>query len=410
MDAIPIEEAGDFNQAFGLFAPTVSSIANLTPEMMMEAWSRFKREKIRKAKGKTIMIGVDDTGRRVQIEQLASALLVGANRIKDPSDRSKKIQQIVDAAEMDDLEELVNIQKELRKQAVVSLGTKPQPSSSEEEVASYAKLVKDLEEGDEKAINWGEYTKKNKLGGWQKNRGSINRFVDVVVLFYSLEKDLSPVQQERLIKSKNILIENYKTSTPMRSRIAKILGQETPKGESSGSGMKRGRKPNKYVVGAGIDVEPEVKFVSFGKYLIDKPALYSSQPKLQVKYPSKAMIREFPNQMITAELARILKSILEEKKVNFKAVQELPQKEQLLLNTLLEKAKLNHQLGLAGIRDEEIERESKQFEMLRGQVLAGNNSPQLLKNLKTMVLKFMADGRMPKSQGNQILMEIQFLI
>lgn len=405
LDLIPIEEAGDFNQAFGLFAPTVSSIANLTPEMMLEAWTRFKREKIRKSKGKTVRIGVDETGRRVQLEQLANALTILANRISNPSARRSRIEEIEEALEADDLERLIEMSKQQRQ--TISLGAKKQ-IQEEESSASYAKLIKDLEEGEEKAYNWSAYAKQNKLGSWQQSRGTQGRYLDTLILFYTLEKNLSPVQQEQLLKSKDQLM-TIKQATTIRNKMAKILGEQAV-GKKEGSGLKRGRKPNKYIIGSGIEVEPEVKFVQFGKYLIDKPALYSSQPKLQVKYPSKAMIREFPNQMITAELARIIKSILEEKKVNFKSIQDLPHKEQLLLNTLLEKAKLNQQLGLAGMRDEELERESKQFEMLRGQVLAGNNSPQMLKNLKTMILKFMADGRMPKSQGNQLLFEIQTLI
>lgn len=203
--------------------------------------------------------------------------------------------------------------------------------------------------------------------------------------------------------------------------IKKRRGQQQPEEKEmsfpvtpSGEGMKskRGRKPSKHLqmTGRGIDVMPETKFLTFGKFLIDKPKLYSSKPQLALKYPSKASIKEFPNQMITNDLAKILKNIIEEGKVVFKDINELNEKEVKLIHNVLDKAKLSEHFGLQGFVDKKIEEETKKFELLRGQVLSGNNSPQLLKEMKTMILKFMADNRMPKNEGNQILLELNSLI
>lgn len=397
LDLIPIEEASSFNQVFGIFYPEIEKISNISPEQMLQLWQDYKRKKIREADNLEL-VGIDDTGRRVELEQLANFLVIQTKRLNISSREKRMIfEEIESALESENDSKLKEISKKIR------LGTKisllQEEEKGEEKVLPYKNELKRVISEN---LTWGQV---KKGGNYDSSRGSKREYAEMIkqmaINMYGLK-----VEPDVMGKLDEIVARwDKKAGNPLLNRFLEILGQE-----KKGSGMKRGRKPSNYVVGKGIEAEPEIKWLPFGKYLVDKPALYSTSPKLVVKYPSKARIAEFPSSMITAELARILKTIIEEKRVNFKMVQDLPQKEQTLLYNLVEKAKINNQLGLHGVREEQLEKEAKEFELLRGQVLAGNNSPQLLKNLKTMVMKFMADGRMPKSEGNQILFELQMLI
>ena len=59
--------------------------------------------------------------------------------------------------------------------------------------------------------------------------------------------------------------------------------------------------------------------------------------------------------------------------------------------------------------DESRKEEFHRFEILRGEVLAGNDAPQILSELKKLLLKFIAEGSIPKQQGHSLLYEISCL-
>jgi hypothetical protein len=51
----------------------------------------------------------------------------------------------------------------------------------------------------------------------------------------------------------------------------------------------------------------------------------------------------------------------------------------------------------------EGEAEMDKFNILKGEIIAGNDAPKIAREFKTMLLKFMTEGRIPRQQGNEIL-------
>ena len=51
----------------------------------------------------------------------------------------------------------------------------------------------------------------------------------------------------------------------------------------------------------------------------------------------------------------------------------------------------------------------KEFEIQRGEILAGNNSNVLLRNFKLQIIKLMNRDLLPRSQGKELLMELALL-
>lgn len=62
--------------------------------------------------------------------------------------------------------------------------------------------------------------------------------------------------------------------------------------------------------------------------------------------------------------------------------------------------------GLKAKRDEEYDR----FRLLQGSIIAGDNSLELLKELRHLVMKFVSDGRIGMREGMSILADIAILI
>ena len=56
-------------------------------------------------------------------------------------------------------------------------------------------------------------------------------------------------------------------------------------------------------------------------------------------------------------------------------------------------------------RDEE-ERDSNAFEVMKGEIMSGNDSPELIRKFKLLLVKMMDKGFIPKSQAKDILYDL----
>ena len=63
-------------------------------------------------------------------------------------------------------------------------------------------------------------------------------------------------------------------------------------------------------------------------------------------------------------------------------------------------------LGLKRTTTSTDEEDAKRFELLRGEYIAGNNNPKVLQELRRMVIKFINEGKIRKSEGMNLLMEL----
>ena len=46
------------------------------------------------------------------------------------------------------------------------------------------------------------------------------------------------------------------------------------------------------------------------------------------------------------------------------------------------------------------------FEILKGEILAGNDNKEMVREFKVMLLRFMNNGRIPRRQGQEILTDL----
>ena len=59
-----------------------------------------------------------------------------------------------------------------------------------------------------------------------------------------------------------------------------------------------------------------------------------------------------------------------------------------------------------GIEKTKENREMDRFEILRGEIEAGNDNKTLIKEFKLMLVRFMNAGRIPRRQAQEILVDI----
>ena len=186
--------------------------------------------------------------------------------------------------------------------------------------------------------------------------------------------------------------------------IAQNTGQ-LPRGGAGYAKLAKSKKHPKYstVVGRGIKLSEEPKYVEFGKFILSLPKFEKNV--LDVKYvKSGARHQQLNNIQISDELQEIINNYIDTRKLNTKMVKKLESAEKNVLSKLINGSGLVHDFKIE--HNENEKKENERFEMLKGIYLAGNDNPEILKEFKHLLMKFISDGRIDKYKGLEVLYEL----
>jgi hypothetical protein len=117
-------------------------------------------------------------------------------------------------------------------------------------------------------------------------------------------------------------------------------------------------------------------------------------------------VASVPVQNISEDMRDFIVDILQHKKASQKEFNRLPIHEQKLFEKFSTGAGVFHNLGLKSVIDDDDKKNMERFEVLRGEYMAGNNSHELVRELRKLVIYFMDAGRLTKSQGRDLLLNI----
>lgn len=198
-----------------------------------------------------------------------------------------------------------------------------------------------------------------------------------------------------------------------------------------GSGQKfsipsSGKGINHFAIyGAGFDIEkPEELAIdkhvnkrealvpnqkNFGNYALSLNALKKGY--LCIRYPSGAYISGFPRTMISSRLRKILNDIVFEDKFLEDDYRDLDEHEQKLFDDLITFCKMDKKDSVKLYRhkkysDKERDEMIKRFNILRGELLAGNDNPSIIKEMKLLILKMYHEKIISKPEMNKIMYQL----
>jgi hypothetical protein len=160
--------------------------------------------------------------------------------------------------------------------------------------------------------------------------------------------------------------------------------------------------------GVSAPVKPDRSdlYYSFGVFAVHKKSLGDNI--LNLKYKSFSQVHKYPKRQISEDLKDILVDAIETKKINQKLFNALTDSDKSFLTELISEARLKETFpnifktkvgeGIA-INENHFDR----FEILKGELIAGNSSNEIKKELRLLVQKFMKDGLIEKKDGFGIL-------
>ena len=165
---------------------------------------------------------------------------------------------------------------------------------------------------------------------------------------------------------------------------------------------KKGRPPVK--IGKGIDVAiPQDTYKTFGKHLIHYPALRDDF-KLSIKYPSRSK-NVGKVKVVSPEYRELLMDMLERGVLSDRMYDKLVNEEKEHFNQAVKASGLMETIKLKPINEDKKDLVER-FKVLRGQFIAGNNAPTLIKELRSIILHFMEKGQIQKQDGYDLLKEL----
>jgi hypothetical protein len=145
-------------------------------------------------------------------------------------------------------------------------------------------------------------------------------------------------------------------------------------------------------------------YVPFGRYIINPSKL--SRGVLEVKTLNGGKLNKYPTKEISPTLTKIMKRILDDRMPDEYDFKEMDLEDQNYLFDLAKDAKINERLNIPTPKLSKDGEEMNRFEILKGQIIAGNDNREMVKEFKTMLLKLSNEGRVKKAEAREILMDL----
>jgi hypothetical protein len=154
---------------------------------------------------------------------------------------------------------------------------------------------------------------------------------------------------------------------------------------------------------AGIPMS-EMSYSPFGKYVVNTNKLASNI--LDVRSQKGAQLAKYKQQQMSPQLAKSMKRIMSGRGIDEYDFNEMPLEDQNYLWNLAKDAHIMDRLQLPTPKRCKDGEEENRFEILKGQIMSGNDNKDLIKEFKTTLVRFSNDGRIKKSEAREILLDL----
>lgn len=169
--------------------------------------------------------------------------------------------------------------------------------------------------------------------------------------------------------------------------------------DMNGLGLKKGRPR-----GTGLPKPKPIKipnFVGFGINEINAKSLDKGILKIRRNTGSNYM--DMPSRHVSDNMKNIIKRIVGGGVPKYEELTKLDEDEKEYLHKIISRSNLDDKLSIPAPSKDQQEKDIHQFEIMRGQIMAGNDSVELVKKFKLLVRKLSKQGLLPKADVEDIL-------
>ena len=124
---------------------------------------------------------------------------------------------------------------------------------------------------------------------------------------------------------------------------------------------------------------------------------------LTMRRKSKTNIPEFPSKTISTKMKNIVNNIIGGKVLNYSDLNSLDDEEKEYLYKIVKKSNLEDRLSVPAPSKDQEEKDIHNFEVMKGEILSGNDSKEMVKKFKVLVLKLSRNNLLPKKEVEDLL-------
>lgn len=180
------------------------------------------------------------------------------------------------------------------------------------------------------------------------------------------------------------------------------IKQQRKRGRPKGSGLHRKySEVVKSSIATDKGIDEDRRFIKFGRYLINNKKLNDSI--LAIKRPSGNNIIEFPTQHITSNFKNVIKTMIGGGMPKYEELDRLSEAEKVYLHKLASKANIIDKFSIPTPSKNQHEKDIHEFEVMKGEIMSGNDSNELIKKFKLHILKLSKTGALPKREVTELL-------
>lgn len=144
--------------------------------------------------------------------------------------------------------------------------------------------------------------------------------------------------------------------------------------------------------------------VPFGKYIINKNRL--DDDIFSFKHVKGYGVKGYPSKKISRNLSNVIKTIIGGGVPKFNELSNLSEDEKEYLHKVSSKAGIMDKLSVPTPSKDSMEQDVHQFNVMKGEILAGNDSYVLIKKFKLLLLKLSKNGSLPKRECQEIMEDL----
>ena len=188
-----------------------------------------------------------------------------------------------------------------------------------------------------------------------------------------------------------------------KTQLIDKVNQFTGKSPVQGTGLKVPKK-QRVIIGGGMTPTAKKQRTIANKKIINGKYLDMNKFKnniLCVRYVSTGgYIPQLKSQMISQATREVIEDILGDK-FDERLYKKLTADERRIIKRFVKVFNIQ-----VNVKDDDDVEFNKQFEILRGEFLAGNDNPEIKDKLKKYVVEAVAEGKIPRHQGYSLLFQL----
>jgi hypothetical protein len=152
---------------------------------------------------------------------------------------------------------------------------------------------------------------------------------------------------------------------------------------------------------AGVSVPKVARYMPFGRFVINKRRL--GEGIISIRTPCGACLNDIKCERASPNVLSVVRTILGGGSPTFEDIEKMDDDERNYVHRLASRADLLDRLSIPAPDKKKDEQEINQFNIMKGQIMAGNDSSKLHKDFKMLVMRLMNKKLLPKRQATELL-------